>query len=199
MGRKGIARGSGRSEAAACRKLRPMSMQRIHGVYLADTARVRGEVNLGRDCSLWYGAAIRGDVARVTVGEGTNIQDHAMIHCDSGVPNTIGHHVTIGHNAIVHGISVGDGSLIGMNATVLGGTTIGSGCLIAAGCVVPPNMDVPDGMLVIGVPGRIARPVKPAEQEYLRHLPEHYLQLARQYVENPNHPAVREWRELGNG
>lgn len=170
-----------------------MSIQRIHGVYLADTARVLGEVELGRDVTLWYGAAIRGDVAKITLGDGTNVQDNAVIHCDTDVPNVIGRHVTIGHGAIVHGKRVGDGSLIGMGATVLGETVIGEGCLIAAGAVVRPGMAVPDGMVVMGVPGRIIRETTDEEKRYMAWLWPHYIELAQLHAGEPAHPRVRPW------
>ena len=168
-----------------------MTLHRLGPAILADTARVTGRVTLGRDASVWYGAAIRGDVAAITLGEGTNIQDNATVHCDSGVPNDIGRDVTIGHNAVVHGMSIGEGSLIGMHATVLGRTRIGRGCLVAAGAVVPPGLDVPDGMVVMGVPGRIVREVSEQERQYMAWLPAHYRQLAAKYADTPEAPEVR--------
>ena len=159
--------------------------------YLADTARVTGRVRLGDGVSVWYGAAIRGDVADIEIGDQTNIQDNATVHCDSGHPNVIGRRVTVGHNAVVHGRSVGEGSLIGMHATVLGGTVIGRNCLVAAGAVVPPNLQVPDHHVVIGVPGRIVRPTNQREQQYLTWLADHYVQLARRYHETPDAPELR--------
>jgi carbonic anhydrase/acetyltransferase-like protein (isoleucine patch superfamily) len=170
-----------------------MSMKKIHDVYIADTARVRGDVILGRHVSIWYGVSIRGDVARVQIGQGANVQDNAVIHCDHGHPNLIGSHVTIGHSAIVHGRRIGDGSLIGINAIVLGGTTIGQRCLIAAGAVVPPNLNVPDDMVVMGVPGRILRPTTDAEKEYLRILPPRYIEMGELHSQHPDDPRVREW------
>ena len=168
-----------------------MSMRRINDAYLADTARVTGEVELGPDTSVWYSAVIRGDVAPVTIGAGSNVQDAAVIHCDSGVPNVIGENVTIGHAAVVHGKRVGDGTLIGMHATVLGQTVIGKGCLIAAGALVPPGLEVPDGMVVMGVPGRIVRPLSEQERDYLQWLAPHYVSLARRYVDTPDDPHFR--------
>lgn len=168
-------------------------MNKIRGAYLADTARVLGEVDLGTDVSVWYAATVRGDVARVTIGDGTNVQDAAVIHCDTGKPNTIGRHVTIGHGAIVHGVEVGDGTLIGMGAKVLGGVRIGRHCLIAAGAVVPPNTEVPDGQVVIGLPGKITRPTTPKEQEYLAWLGPHYVQLATLHHQAPQDPRIRAW------
>ncbi|MEM6550880.1 MAG: gamma carbonic anhydrase family protein [Planctomycetota bacterium] len=174
-----------------------MSFRCIDEVCLADTARVTGEVELHTGVSVWYGAAIRGDVAKITIGTGTNVQDNATVHCDSGKPNVIGADVTIGHNALVHGLAVGDGSLIGMHATVLGGVKIGEGCLIAAGAVVPPGLEVPDGHVVMGVPGRVVRETNAKEKEYLAWLPAHYRELAMAYVEEPEGVRFRAWS--GNG
>lgn len=159
--------------------------------YLADTARVTGEVVLGEGVNVWPSAAIRGDVAKITIGDGTNIQDNATVHCDSGHPNVIGNNVTIGHNAVVHGRAIGDGSLIGMHATVLGGTIIGKRCLIAAGALVPPGLEVPDDHVVMGVPGKVVRETNEKEKEYLAWLATHYVQLAKRYVESPGDPKLR--------
>lgn len=169
-----------------------MSITQHGNVFVADTARVTGEVDLGEHISLWYGAVIRGDVAKITIGPGTNVQDNAVIHCDSGVPNTIEDDVIIGHGAIVHGRHVGKGSLIGMGATVLGQSIIGNNCLIAAGAVVPPGLHVPDNHVVMGVPGKVIRPVRPEELEYMAHLVTHYITLAKRYVSGDfNRSAMR--------
>lgn len=175
-----------------------MSIQQRAGAFIADTARVMGDVRLGENVNLWYGAAVRGDVAPVVIGEGTNVQDNAVIHCDHLYANVIGAHVTIGHGAIVHGESVGDGSLIGMGAVVLGHSKIARGCLIAAGALVPPGMEVPDGMLVVGVPGKVVRETNDEEKQYLAELPSHYVELARRHVEDPQDPRVYRDDELKN-
>ena len=175
-----------------------MSMERVRGVYLADTARVLGELDLGADVNVWYGAVIRGDVAPVTIGRQTNVQDGAVIHCDSEVSQMIGERVTIGHGAIVHGRSVGDRALVGMGATVLSGAKIGSDCLIAAGAVVAPGTSVPDGHLVMGVPGRVGREITDEERDYLAWLAPHYVELARHHAENPSDARVHSWRD-GDG
>ena len=141
-----------------------------------------GDVERQRNAaSFWFNAVVRGDVAPVTIGRRTNVQDNAVVHCDTGVPNIIGDDVVIGHGAIVHGKAVGDGSLIGMGATVLSRSVIGKHCLIAAGEVVPPDLIVPDEMVVMGVPGKIVRPVKPEEFEYMKWLVPHYVELAEKY------------------
>lgn len=175
-----------------------MTMRIRDLAYIADTARVVGDVRLGRDVNIWYGAAIRGDVAPIVIGEATNVQDNAVIHCDHRYANVIGREVIIGHGAIVHGESVGDGTLIGMGAVVLGHTKIGRGCLIAAGAVVPPGLEVPDGMVVVGVPGKIVRAVNDADRAYLAKLPQHYVRLARRHAEHPESPVVFDAGEIEN-
>ncbi len=170
-----------------------MSFEKIQDVYIANTATVLGELTLGENVNIWYGASVRGDVAPISIGSCTNVQDNAVIHCDHTVANTIGSDVTIGHSAILHGIEVGDGSLIGMSATLLGGSRVGKRCLIAAGAVVPPGMVVPDDSVVMGVPGKIVRQTTDQEKSYLLKLPRHYLKLVRQHVESPHDPTVRPW------
>lgn len=152
------------------------------GFFVAHNATILGDVDLAADVSVWFGAVIRGDVAKISIGRGTNVQDLAVIHCDSGVPNVIEEDVTIGHSAIVHGVFVGRGSLIGMGAKLLGGTKIGRDCLIAAGAVLPPNMVVPDGSVVMGVPAKVVRQVNDADLKYMRWLAPHYVELAKKHA-----------------
>ena len=164
--------------------------------FLADNATVCGDVTAGELCSFWFTAVVRGDVAPVVLGRRVNVQDGAVVHCDSGVPNVIGDDVTIGHRAVVHGATVGSGSLIGMGSILLGRTRIGRECLVAAGAVVPPGLQVPDRMLVVGVPGKIARPVTDKDLAYMRWLTTHYVELAERYTveadvrPKPGHPPV---------
>lgn len=158
--------------------------------YIADTARVTGDVRLGRGVSVWYGAVIRGDVAPIVIGDRSNVQDNAVIHCDHRYANVIGRDVIIGHGAIVHGEWIGDNTLIGMGATILGRTRIGSGCVIGAGALVPPGLEVPDGTVVMGVPGKVVREVNDADRAYLAKLPGHYAALAQRHAEHPDDPRV---------
>ncbi len=156
---------------------------KLPGNYVvAPTSIIVGDVQIGELCSFWFGAIVRGDVAPIILGKRVNVQDNAVIHCDSGAPNVIEDDVTIGHGAIVHGAHIGRGTLIGMGAKVLGQTRIGAECLIAAGAVVSPGTIVPDGMVVIGVPGKIVRPVKEEELKYMQWLTGHYVDLAEKYV-----------------
>jgi carbonic anhydrase/acetyltransferase-like protein (isoleucine patch superfamily) len=150
--------------------------------FKARTSVITGDVTIGELCSFWFNAVVRGDVAPITIGRRTNVQDGAVIHCDTGVPNVIGDEVVIGHGAIVHGAHVGDRCLIGMGATLLSQTRLGNECFVAAGAVVPPGLEVPDRMMVMGVPGKIVRPVKEKELEYMRWLVPHYIELAQKYA-----------------
>jgi carbonic anhydrase/acetyltransferase-like protein (isoleucine patch superfamily) len=152
------------------------------GHYLSHNCTITGDVRIGKLSSFWFNAVVRGDVAAISIGSRVNVQDGAVVHCDSEIPNVIEDDVTIGHRAIVHGIRVGQGTLVGMGAVLLGRTQIGKECLIAAGAVVPPGLIVPNRMVVMGVPGKIVRPVKDEELHYMRWLTEHYVALARRYV-----------------
>lgn len=159
-----------------------MSIRKIGNVYIADTARVIGEVTLGRNVNIWYGVSMRGDVAPIVVGPGTNIQDNTVIHCDKHCPNVIGANVSIGHAAVLHGASVGDGTLIGIGAILLAGSKVGKGCVIAAGALVPPGMEVPDGMVAMGSPAKVIRETNDREKEYLLAIPPRYIEIARGHV-----------------
>src|SRR5687768_10544650 len=156
--------------------------QASDGSYHAHNSTVVGDVTVGAQSSFWFNAVVRGDVAPVIIGKRVNVQDNATVHCDTGVPNVIEDDVVIGHNAVVHGMFVGRGSLIGMGATVLSRSKIGQECLVAAGCVVPPDLEVPDRMLVVGVPGKVVRPLREEDFKYMRWLTNHYVELAEKYM-----------------
>ncbi|MFY9712421.1 MAG: gamma carbonic anhydrase family protein [Microbacterium sp.] len=151
------------------------------GAFIAEGARIVGEVSIGRDASVWYNAVLRGDSARIVIGAASNVQDNASVHVDAGHPVMVGERVSIGHNAVVHGCTIGDGSLIGMGAVVLSGAVIGDGCLIAGGAVVLGGTVIPDGSLVAGVPAKVRRALSDEERAgllanaeiYLAHLQTH--------------------------
>ena len=130
---------------------------------VAENAVLAGDVTVEAGASIWYGAVLRGDEAPIRVGEGSNIQDNAVLHCDEGFPLTVGSRVTVGHGAILHGCTVEDGCLIGMGAVLLNGCRIGAGSLIGAGALVPEGKIIPPRSLVLGVPGRVVRSVSDAE------------------------------------
>jgi len=175
-----------------------MTLRDDHKRFIADTARVIGDVRLGNNVSVWYGAVIRGDVAPVVIGDNSNIQDNAVIHCDHRYANVIGKNVIVGHGAIVHGELVGDDSLIGMGAVVLGRTRIGRGCLVAAGAVVPPGFHAPDGSVIMGVPAKVQRDVNDADRAYLAKLPLHYVRLAQRHAAHPETPQIFDHSEVHN-
>jgi carbonic anhydrase/acetyltransferase-like protein (isoleucine patch superfamily) len=129
-----------------------------HGTYwVAPTASVIGKVTLAEGVGIWFGAVIRGDDEPIAIGRDTNLQEHCVVHTDTGFPATIGVGCTIGHRAIVHGCTVGDNVLIGMGAIVLTGARIGDNCLIGAGALIPEGREIPAGSLVIGMPGKVVR------------------------------------------
>jgi len=150
--------------------------------YTAHNATLTGDVTIGELSSFWFNAVVRGDVAPISIGRRVNVQDNAVIHCDTGIPNIIEDDVSIAHSAVVHGAFVGAGSLIGIHATLLSQTRIGQECLIAAGAVVSPRMEVPDRTLVMDVPAKIVRPVTDEELSYMRWLTTRYIDLAQKYI-----------------
>lgn len=147
--------------------------------FVAPNATVLGEVTLGRDSSVWYGAVLRGDDGGIILGAGANVQDNAVLHCDVGGQVVLGERVTVGHSALVHDCTVGDDSLIGMHATLLNHCVIGSGCIIGAGALVPEGMVVPDGMVAVGVPARVIKPVSAEQRAYILQNAEHYISFAK--------------------
>lgn len=149
--------------------------------FIASGAIVLGDVSLGRDASIWYNTVVRADMAPITIGDESNIQDLSMVHVDEGVPCTIGRRVGVGHRAILHGCTIGDECLIGMGSILLNGVRVGTGSVIAAGAVVPEGMDVPPGSLVVGVPGRVVRKVDETLTERIRHTWQHYVDEARRH------------------
>ncbi len=158
-----------------------LSPQIHHSVWVAPGGQVMGKVHLLENASVWFGAVIRGDTEWITVGEGSNIQENAVLHTDYGYPLTVGAGCTIGHKAMLHGCSIGDNSLIGMGATVLNGAVIGRDCLIGAGALVTEGKVIPDGSLVMGAPGRVVRALDQAGIDRLRASALHYQDNARRF------------------
>lgn len=146
-------------------------------VLICDGARVSGDVTLGKGVSVWYNAVLRGDDGAITVGEGTNIQDCAVLHEETHV----GAGCTIGHGAVVHGCTVGDNVLIGMGATVLNGARIGDNCIVGAGAVVTGKMDAPAGSMLLGSPAKVVRPLTEDEIEGNRRSARGYLKTVEEY------------------
>ena len=152
------------------------------GVFVAHSADVIGDVKVKKGSSLWFSAVLRGDMAEITVGENTSIQDNCTVHADNGKPCHIGNNVTVGHNAVVHGCTVGDNSVIGMNSTVLNGAVIGRNCLIGAGALVKEKEIIPDNSLVVGVPAKVVRTLDESAESYMQKNAAEYAELAKEYM-----------------
>jgi gamma-carbonic anhydrase len=152
-------------------------------VFLAETCAVIGDVEIGDDASIWYGAVVRGDVMPIRIGARTSIQDNTVIHVTSDFSGTIiGDDCTVGHSAIVHACTVEDFCLIGMGSILLDGARIGRGSLVGAGALVTPGTHIPPGSLVVGSPAKVKRPLNDKEREQIEYGAKHYVELARRYL-----------------
>lgn len=149
--------------------------------FIAPGAVVVGDVEIGAGSSVWFNAVLRGDVAPIRVGRGTNIQDLAMLHVDRGNPCIVGNNVTIGHSAIVHGTVIEDDVTIAMGAVVLSLSHIGTGSVIAAGAVVPERLVVESGSLMAGVPARLKSTLNPERRDQLAQIAGLYVENARRF------------------
>ena len=148
----------------------------------AETAVIIGQVAVEADAGIWYGAVLRGDSAPIRVGQGSNIQENCVLHCDIDLPLTLGRDVTVGHGAILHSCTVEDGALIGMGAILLNGCVIGAGSMVAAGALVTQNAVVPPGSLVVGSPAKVVRPLRPAEAASLAKSAAEYREFAAEQL-----------------
>jgi carbonic anhydrase/acetyltransferase-like protein (isoleucine patch superfamily) len=150
-------------------------------VYVAPNATVVGDVHLGDEVSIWFGAVLRGDVERLTVGPRSNVQDNSVLHSDPGSPLVVGEQVTVGHGCILHGCRIGDGALIGMGSTILNDARIGRNCLVGANALVTEGKEFADGMLVVGSPARAIRPLTSEELARMAESPERYVERGKVY------------------
>lgn len=139
-------------------------MQKINqDTFVAKTAAIVGDVSIGAGSSIWYHAVLRGDMAPISIGEQTNIQDGCLLHVAADFPLIIGNFVTAGHGAILHGCTIEDGAMIGMGAIILNGAVIGAGSIVGAGALVPEGKVIPPRSLVLGLPGRVVRELSEEE------------------------------------
>ena len=151
-------------------------------VWVADGAVIIGDVEIGPESSVWFGAVLRGDVNHIRVGARTNLQDYSVLHVTSGThPTVVGDDVTLGHRATLHGCTVKDRCLVGIGATVMDGAVVGEDAMVAAGSLVPPGMVVPPGMLALGSPAKVKRQLTREEVEYFRRSAANYAGYAEQY------------------
>ncbi|MGJ7497561.1 gamma carbonic anhydrase family protein [Variovorax sp. RT4R15] len=150
--------------------------------WVADSAEVMGNVILGENASVWFGAVLRGDTETLTIGRNSNVQDLSVLHADIGCPLTIGENVTIGHQVMLHGCTVGDNSLIGIQSVVLNNAKIGRNCIVGAGSVVTEGKEFPDNSLIVGSPAKVVRTLDDAAAARLRQSAEHYVDNGRRFA-----------------
>ena len=164
---------------ALIKSVRGIEPQFGENCWLADNATVVGNVRMGRDCTVWFNAVVRGDVNSITFGDRCNIQDGAVIHCTyQRTKTTIGNNVSIAHNAIVHGCTIEDEVLIGMGAIVMDGAVIGSRSIIAAGAIITQNTVVPPGSIYAGNPARFLKAVSDEQAEVFMRTANNYVMYA---------------------
>ncbi|AIY89972.1 gamma carbonic anhydrase family protein [Geoglobus acetivorans] len=152
-----------------------------NGVFIAETAVVRGDVEIGDDSSIWYNAVVRGDVDYIRIGSETNIQDNVVVHVDEGEPCEIGSRVTVGHSAVVHACRIADNVLIGMGAIVLNGAEVGEYTIVGAGSVLT-GKKYPEHSLILGVPGKVVRELTDSELEFIERSWKNYIRLKNRYL-----------------
>lgn len=149
--------------------------------FIFESADIVAEVSIGKNCSVWCNATIRGDLAPVTIGDGTNIQDNAVIHVNTDMPTVIGKNVTVAHSAVIHGCTIGDNTLVGMSAVVLNEAVIGDDCIIGAGALVTARKSFPDRSLILGSPAKAVRQLSDEEVEGIRENALHYQMIAKEF------------------
>ena len=150
--------------------------------FIAQGAVVLGDVHIGPDASVWFGAILRGDAEQIRIGARTNIQDGTVLHADPGFPCILGDDVTVGHRCVVHGARIGARCLLGMSATLMNGVELGEECVVGAGALLTEGKRFPPRSLVLGVPARVVRQLGDADMHLWREGSSHYVEAARQYV-----------------
>ena len=149
--------------------------------HVAETAVVVGNVVLGRQSSIWFGAVLRGDIEPIMIGERSNIQDNSVAHTSRGKPVVVGRGTTVGHNVTLHGCTVGDHCLVGMGAILLDGCEVGDHCIVAAGALVKQNQKIPSGSMAVGSPARVIRKLSEEEISNVRKYADRYVALQARY------------------
>jgi carbonic anhydrase/acetyltransferase-like protein (isoleucine patch superfamily) len=157
-------------------------MQAIQDYYIAPGVVVTGDVVLSAGVNIWFGSVLRGDLARITLGPRANLQDGCIVHTDHDAPLEIGAGVVVGHRAVLHGRRIGRDTLVGMGALLLSGCEIGEECLVAAGTLVTEGRRIPPRSVVMGVPGKVVREIRPEELRRTQAICASYLELAQRYA-----------------
>jgi carbonic anhydrase/acetyltransferase-like protein (isoleucine patch superfamily) len=157
---------------------------RVHPeAWVAPTAVLIGDVVVEEGASIWFGVVLRGDVNRIRVGRGSNVQDNAVVHCSRGLPTSIGANVTVGHLACMEGCVVEDGAVVGIGAVMLQRTRLGAGSMLAAGSVLPEGAEVPAGQLAAGAPAKVKKELSGSSADWVQSTARHYQEAGRAYRE----------------
>ncbi len=160
----------------------PATIDAIRDFYVASSAVVTGDVQLGPGANLWFGCVVRGDLARITFGPRVNLQDGCIVHTDSEAPMLLEEGVVVGHAAMLHGARIGGDSLIGIGARLLSGSEVGAESLVAAGTVLAQGKRIPPRSVVMGIPGKVVRQITAEELARTREICAHYLEMAQRYA-----------------
>lgn len=150
--------------------------------YVANSVELIGNIEIGKNSSIWNGAVLRGDINYIKIGKNSNIQDNSVIHSTTNYPTIIGNNITIGHNAIIHGCKIGNNCLIGMGAIILKDVEIGDWCIIGAGSVVTEHSRIPSKSIVLGIPGKITRKITKKHKERIEKNWKEYCNLKKEYM-----------------
>ena len=153
-------------------------------VYVAEGAKIIGDVTIGLEASIWFNCVLRGDIDYIQIGQRTNIQDGTIIHLDHGFPCVVGNDVTIGHRAIIHGCTIESGAMISMGATILTGARIGENAIIGAGAVILEGQEIPQGCVAVGIPAKVTREVTEIDIKRISKGKDEYIKLANLAKQN---------------
>ena len=162
--------------------LSPKALYEPWDGWVAPTATVIGQVELGRQVSIWFGAVVRADNCVIRIGNFSNIQENAVLHTDAGIEMDIGEYVTVGHKVMLHGCRIGDNSLIGMNAVILNHAVIGKNCIIGANALIPEGKVIPDNSMVMGSPGKVVKTLDETGEEMLKGSALHYAEHFKKFI-----------------
>ena len=154
-----------------------------HDAFVAPSAVLIGDVKLHPESSVWFGAVLRGDIERITIGRGSNIQDGTVCHTDPTNPCSVGEYVTVGHMAMLHGCTIGDNSLIGIGATLMNGSVVGKECIVGAHSLITEGKQFPDGVVIMGSPAKVVRELNDEDRTKLRANADRYVQRAARYLQ----------------
>nr|WP_307774547.1 gamma carbonic anhydrase family protein [uncultured Cetobacterium sp.] len=149
--------------------------------YIAETASVIGEVETGENVTIWFSAVLRADMSKITIGNGSNVQDNTTVHGDTPFPVIVGENVTIGHNCTIHGCEIGDNCIIGMGSVLLNGAKIPKNCIVGAGALVTDKLVAEEGSLIVGSPAKVLKKLSDDNIKYLKYANQVYLEKIEKY------------------